>query len=72
LDNPKLAYYVNSETPPDPDSWFNGATRHDGSWWPHWAGWLRERSGELRDAPSTLGGKEHPAADPAPGQYVMQ
>jgi polyhydroxyalkanoate synthase subunit PhaC len=72
LDNPKLAYYVNPKTPPDPDSWFDGATRHDGSWWPHWAGWLRERSGELRDAPSTLGSKEHPAADPAPGQYVMQ
>ena len=72
LDNPKLAYYANPETPPDPESWFNGATRHEGSWWPHWAGWLRERSGELRDAPSTLGNDDHPAADPAPGQYVMQ
>jgi polyhydroxyalkanoate synthase subunit PhaC len=72
LDNPKLSYYVNPQTPPDPESWFKGATHHAGSWWQHWAGWLGERSGELRDAPSTLGNEEHPAGDAAPGQYVMQ
>jgi polyhydroxyalkanoate synthase subunit PhaC len=72
LDNPKLAYYLNPHTPPDPQSWLGAATRHEGSWWPHWAGWLGERSGELRDAPSTLGNEEHPAGDAAPGQYVMQ
>ena len=72
LDNPKLSYYINPQTPPDPESWLKGATHHEGSWWQHWAGWLGERSGELRDAPSTLGNEEHPAGDAAPGQYIMQ
>ena len=72
LDNPKLAYYSSALTPPDPDSWLEDATRHEGSWWPHWARWLGERSGELREAPSALGNQQHPAADPAPGRYVMQ
>ena len=72
LDNAKLSYYANPETPPDPQSWLESATHHEGSWWPHWAGWLGERSGELRQAPSTLGNENYPAGDAAPGQYVMR
>jgi polyhydroxyalkanoate synthase subunit PhaC len=71
LDNPKLSYYVNSKTPPDPESWLSGAVHKEGSWWPHWADWLAERSGLKRDAPSTLGNERHPAGDPAPGRYVL-
>ena len=71
LDNPKLSYYANTETPPDPESWLSGATHRHGSWWPHWANWLAAHSGEKRDAPSTLGNERHPAGDPAPGQYVL-
>jgi polyhydroxyalkanoate synthase len=72
LDNRRLAYYVNDETPPDPDAWLETATRHEGSWWPHWAQWLGERSGELIDGPSELGDGDHPPQDPAPGRYVRQ
>lgn len=72
LDNAKLSYYANPETSPDPQSWLESATHHEGSWWPHWAGWLGTRSGELREAPSTLGNEEHPAGDAAPGRYVLQ
>jgi polyhydroxyalkanoate synthase len=72
LDNAKLSYYANPETPPDPESWLEGAAHHAGSWWPHWAGWLGERSGELRDAPATLGNESYPAGEAAPGRYVFR
>ena len=52
---------------------FEEATRKDGSWWPEWAGWLKDRSGP----PTTLlamGAPQSgysPLAD-APGAYVIE
>ena len=65
-----LGYYLNPETPPEPDEWLAHARRHEGSWWEHWAGWLGERSGEQIPAPKTLGSSRFPALEPAPGSYV--
>lgn len=72
LDNPRLSYYTNHESPPDPDEWLAEAQEQQGSWWPHWLEWLRERSGEERQAPTGPGSESHPAAEPAPGTYVRQ
>jgi polyhydroxyalkanoate synthase subunit PhaC len=57
----------------DPERFYEEATRKDGSWWPEWAGWLKDRSG----APTTLpamGAPQSgysPLAD-APGAYVIE
>jgi polyhydroxyalkanoate synthase subunit PhaC len=69
---PRASYHAGPATGPDADAWLAGATRHDGSWWPHWAQWLTARSGEMVPAPATLGSRDHPAGDPAPGRYVRE
>jgi len=56
----------------DPEEWLKGAKagRAEGSWWPHWRGWIQQRSGELIDAPQAPGSPEHQPLCPAPGTYV--
>jgi polyhydroxyalkanoate synthase subunit PhaC len=57
----------------DPLQWARHAepTRQDGSWWPHWQAWIKERSGHLLDAPAKLGSRQHRPLGPTPGLYVM-
>jgi len=45
---------------------------HRGSWWDDWVSWLRERSGEERDAPVEPGGDGLRPLGRAPGTYVLQ
>ncbi len=57
----------------DPQSFLAQVLRKDGSWWPEWAGWLKERSG----APTTLppmGAPQagYPLLGDAPGVYVLE
>ncbi len=57
----------------DPDTWLATAPRHEGSWWPVWEQWLRERSTDQVPAPA-LGNAERgylPLAD-APGTYIRE
>ena len=56
----------------DPDAWQSTASRHEGSWWPAWQGWLAARSGE-RIAPPGVGAslKGYPVLEDAPGTYVL-
>jgi polyhydroxyalkanoate synthase len=49
-----------------PQKWFDGGEETEGSWWPAWAAWLTERSGEMRAAKSRSGR----ALGAAPGEYV--
>ena len=42
---------------------------HPGSWWPHWAEWLKARSGKMVPARDPAHGKFNPIED-APGSYV--
>ncbi|MFA7584782.1 MAG: class I poly(R)-hydroxyalkanoic acid synthase [Novosphingobium sp.] len=37
----KYQYWTNSEPVETLDAFVAGATEHPGSWWPHWAQWLR-------------------------------
>lgn len=69
---PRASFHAGPATGPDADAWLAGATRHEGSWWPHWAQWLTARSGEPKRARRTLGSRAHPAGDPAPGRYVLE
>ncbi len=56
---------------PEPDAWAETAQRNEGSWWPHWMAWMRQRSGALIPTPKKLGSRKHPAGIAAPGDYVM-
>lgn len=56
----------------DPDAWAAGAPAHDGSWWPAWESWLRQRAGKRVPPPSIGAAKAGlPALDDAPGRYVL-
>ena len=53
--------------------WQAGATRTEGSWWPHWLAWLSEVSGdETRNSKKVLGNGTHKPLAPAPGGYVLE
>jgi polyhydroxyalkanoate synthase len=57
--------------PATPEAWLEGATRHNGSWWTDWIGWLGERSGK-KVAPPSMGSEAHPPLADAPGTYVLE
>lgn len=65
----KYQHWTNDALPATVDDWIAGSQEHPGSWWPHWAAWLKERSGELVAARDPLKGKLKPIED-APGSYV--
>ncbi|MCB1556478.1 MAG: class I poly(R)-hydroxyalkanoic acid synthase [Alphaproteobacteria bacterium] len=52
--------------PEDPDSWLADARQSEGSWWPHWAGWLAAYGGGKVSARTPAKGIES-----APGRYVQ-
>ncbi len=56
----------------DPDAWAAAQTRVEGSWWPHWVGWMASRSGESVPRPAKLGSRRHPPLSPAPGTYIHE
>jgi polyhydroxyalkanoate synthase len=67
----KSFFYAGKVAGPDPDAWVAGATRNEGSWWPHWMAWMQQRSGALVATPKKLGSRKHPPGVAAPGEYVM-
>jgi polyhydroxyalkanoate synthase len=70
--NDRASYRVSDGPhPADAEAWRKAAPRQSGSWWEDWNAWLAERSGPTRAAPKTLGNRTHPAAEPAPGTYVL-
>ncbi|NNC73173.1 MAG: alpha/beta fold hydrolase [Sphingomonadaceae bacterium] len=73
--NPKARYYKSKKSgkpPKSVDKWMEGTEEIGESWWPHWMKWLQKRSGEEKKAPKSVGSKQHPALDPAPGTYVLE
>jgi polyhydroxyalkanoate synthase len=66
----KHGYWTNPEMPADAESWFKNAKRNEGSWWPEWADWLKERSGGEVAARRAVGDGPLPILEAAPGSYV--
>ena len=66
----RAGYHVSEERRPDADGWLDHAATERGSWWPDYARWLADRSGEVKLAPKRLGGRGHRALAKAPGSYV--
>jgi polyhydroxyalkanoate synthase len=67
----KYGYWTNPETPADAEQWLAGASQSEGSWWPDWRQWLKEKAGEEVPARKPGEGKLQPVED-APGSYVKE
>ena len=65
----KYQYWTNEKWAPTLEEWLQGATEHQGSWWPDWARWISDKSGEKIPAPAPGSGKLKVIED-APGSYV--
>jgi polyhydroxyalkanoate synthase len=65
----KYSHWTNAKLPPTPEAWLEGAVEHPGSWWPHWAAWLADKSGKKVPARDPAKGPLKPVED-APGSYV--
>jgi polyhydroxyalkanoate synthase len=65
----KHGYWTNAKMPARAEQWFESATRHEGSWWPEWQGWLVRDGAEKVKAREPGKGKLK-AIEPAPGSYV--
>jgi polyhydroxyalkanoate synthase len=65
----KYQHWTNDQLPASVDDWVAGATEHTGSWWPHWAAWLAEKSGPMIPARDPAAGPLKPIED-APGSFV--
>ncbi|MGW5108919.1 PHA/PHB synthase family protein [Nocardia sp. NPDC004123] len=70
-DNHKSSYRVSDDNRLDPEAWQRTATTEQGSWWPDFAQWLGDRSGELVPAPAHLGNARFQPIEAAPGSYVL-
>ncbi|MCF3628976.1 class I poly(R)-hydroxyalkanoic acid synthase [Thalassospiraceae bacterium LMO-SO8] len=66
----KYCYWTNSQSPKDPDAWFDKAKQHEGSWWPDWDAWVKKQSGKKTVPARIPGDGKLPALDDAPGTYV--
>ncbi|MGH1560457.1 hypothetical protein ACRAWD_27900 [Caulobacter segnis] len=69
-DAKKYQHWTNESLPGDVNQWIADATEHPGSWWPHWAAWLKARSGGEVAARDPAKGKLKPLED-APGSFVL-
>ncbi|WP_414696217.1 class I poly(R)-hydroxyalkanoic acid synthase [Phenylobacterium sp.] len=65
----KYQHWTADELPPSLEEWQAQAKETPGSWWPHWAAWLKARSGEMVAARDPAAGPL-PALGDAPGTYV--
>jgi polyhydroxyalkanoate synthase len=64
----KHGFWTNPDVPDTAEAWFEGATRSEGSWWPHWQAWLAR---DQEQVPARVPGEgELQVIEPAPGSYV--
>ena len=72
VDPPRRHYRIaRAHRGESPEAWCQSAQRHEGSWWPDWVAWLRERCGPLRRPPA-VATKAFPRLSSAPGLYVTE
>ena len=70
--NPKAFFWAGAPRAPNAEAWHAQATKHAGSWWPHWLEWIKVRSGEMKAATAVPGNEANLPLGEAPGQYVME
>jgi polyhydroxyalkanoate synthase subunit PhaC len=68
----KRNYWVGGKTGKGNDAWLESAQSVDGSWWNHWATWLKKHAGRGVPARAKLGSAKYKMIEAAPGRYVME
>lgn len=66
----KYGYLTSTTYPASPDEFEAQADQHEGSWWPHWAGWLEARETRKVPARKPANKGKFKAIEAAPGSYV--
>jgi polyhydroxyalkanoate synthase len=66
----KRSYWTGGQLGADPVQWLATADSRPGSWWTHWAQWIKALSGKPVPARRKLGNATHEPIEPAPGRYV--
>jgi poly[(R)-3-hydroxyalkanoate] polymerase subunit PhaC len=64
----KHGYWTGETLPDTADAWLEGATRNEGSWWPHWQAMLAKSQDKVKAR--VPGEGKLPALEAAPGSYV--
>jgi polyhydroxyalkanoate synthase len=67
---PKAKHWTNNAHPADPQEWKDNATLQTGTWWEDWTKWIAKQGGPKVAAPASLGNKDYPVIESAPGSYV--
>jgi polyhydroxyalkanoate synthase len=62
----KHGYWTSDALPEAATEWLDAATRHEGSWWPHWTEWLAAKGKGKQVAARTI----DDGIEPAPGAYA--
>ncbi len=68
----KRNYWVGGKIGKGNEEWLASAKSVDGSWWNHWATWLKKKAGRGVPAHAKLGNAKYKAIEAAPGRYVME
>ena len=68
----KRSHWINNSDTANAEEWLTTATETKGSWWQHWADWLRQHADGEITARGRLGSKDYPAGEPAPGRFVKE
>jgi polyhydroxyalkanoate synthase len=66
----KHGYWTSDALPETASEWLEGATRNEGSWWPHWQSWLSGDSKAEKVPARVPGDGRLEVIEPAPGSYV--
>jgi polyhydroxyalkanoate synthase len=69
----KYHYWVNPaiDDREHAEDWLKKAKQVNGSWWTHWADWIKSKSnGQVK--PRQVGSTKLPIIEPAPGRYVKK
>jgi len=65
----KYQHWTAEHLPATLEEWQAASRETAGSWWPHWAAWLKAKSGKMIPARDPANGPLQPLGD-APGEYV--
>ena len=68
----RRSYWISDSGASVPDEWLATASEQKGSWWVHWAEWLKQRGGEMVPARNKPGNAKYKVLEAAPGRYVKE
>ncbi|OFC69670.1 PHA/PHB synthase family protein [Alteromonas confluentis] len=68
----KYPHWTNEKLPESASEWFDGAVKHEGSWWPNWHEWLISHRKTKVNAPQPGEHENYPIIEAAPGSYVKK